>query len=156
MSHIYTSQPTTHGLLHTRVAKSWHIQKIGPFRSFDLRRWHLWHIGLKISRNDKILNKFQAFYSRGWPTTHGLLHRNHKILINPQKPQNLKRAFIHFQQYSQFSFGCQPWVTKSQDTKKTWSEIIEYKFFYRTQVSLGSDLWVLMSVSHSIQDYVQT
>ena len=25
--------------------------------------------------------------------------------------------------------------------------------FYRTQVYLGSDLWVLISLSHSIQDY---
>ena len=28
--------------------------------------------------------------------------------------------------------------------------------FYRTQVSLGSDLWVLMSVTQSIQDHVLT
>ena len=28
--------------------------------------------------------------------------------------------------------------------------------FYRTQVSLGSDLWVWAYVRHSLQDYVQT
>ena len=30
------------------------------------------------------------------------------------------------------------------------------QYFYRTQLSLGSDLWVLMSLSPSVQDYVQT
>ena len=31
-----------------------------------------------------------------------------------------------------------------------------YNCFYRTQVSLGSDLWVLMSVTHSLQEVLQT
>ena len=31
-----------------------------------------------------------------------------------------------------------------------------HHIFYRTQVSMGSDLWVLMSVRPSVQDYVQT
>ena len=33
--------------------------------------------------------------------------------------------------------------------------IFDYDAFDQTQVSLGSDLWVLMSVCHSLQDYLQ-
>ena len=51
-------------------------------------------------------------------------------------------------------------VTEGQTYGLTWvgakDTYVSKNNFYRTQVSLGSDLWVLMSVSDSVQDYLQT
>ena len=46
-------------------------------------------------------------------------------------------------------------VCKIGDIIKVPSALREsLTIFYRTQVSLGSDLWVLISLTQSIQDYV--
>ena len=81
---------------------------------------------------------------------------NSNSSVRSFSPHILKPQGYHHNDHL-YSYSNSIWIWSGSDLVWSRSAMVRpHNHFYRTQVSLGSDLWVRMSLTQWLQDYVQT